>query len=123
MFYITELRQYCLSKAGCTESTPFDIETLVFKVGNKIFLITNIEHFEEISLKCDPELAQNLRAQYPDAVRAGYHLNKKHWNTINLRGGMPLPEVLGWIDHSYSLVFSSLKKVEQQAILTAENQA
>lgn len=78
---IEELREYCISKKDVTESFPFDETTLVFKVRGKMFALTDLEGELSINLKCDPDLAIELREKYP-AVQPGYHMNKKHWNTI-----------------------------------------
>ncbi|GAB4316583.1 MAG: MmcQ/YjbR family DNA-binding protein [Bacteroidales bacterium] len=104
---IEQFRSYCLGKKGATESFPFDETTLVFKVGGKIFALTGLEQPFRISLKCDPEMAVGLREKYP-AVIPGYHLNKKHWNTINIDGSVNDELLFSWIDHSYDLVYASL---------------
>jgi predicted DNA-binding protein (MmcQ/YjbR family) len=100
---IEVLREYCISKPGVTESFPFDEETLVFKVKGKIFALVNLDGALSINLKCDPVLAIDLRERYP-SVTPGYHMNKKHWNTIYLDGSIPDKEVFSWIDHSYEKV-------------------
>ena len=84
---IEEFRQYCLSKKGVTEEFPFGPDTLVFKVMGKMFALTNLDGDFSINLKCDPDLAIDLREQYP-AVLPGYHMNKKHWNTIAIDGSL-----------------------------------
>ena len=104
---IEKLRDYCLSKAGVTESFPFDENTLVFKVGGKMFLLTDLVDELSMNVKCDPELAIELRERYPE-VTPGYHMNKKYWNTIMLKGDIPESILLEWIDHSYQLVFDAL---------------
>jgi predicted DNA-binding protein (MmcQ/YjbR family) len=104
---IEEYRNYCLQKPGTTEEFPFDKETLVFKVGGKMYALCDIDNFESINLKCDPELAEQLREKY-DAVRPGYHMNKKHWNTVILDGTIGDTHVLEWTDQSYQLVVSKL---------------
>jgi len=100
-------RNYCLSKKGVTEGFPFDKDTLVFKVLGKMFALTDVESFESISLKCDPEKAVALRELYP-VVRPGYHMNKKHWNTVHLDGSIPDNLLYQWIDHSYQEVVNGL---------------
>jgi predicted DNA-binding protein (MmcQ/YjbR family) len=100
---IESLREYCISKKEATESFPFGEDTLVFKTGGKIFALINLDGDLSINLKCDPSLALELRERY-SSVTSGYHMNKKHWNTINLDGTVPDKEVFSWIDHSYSLV-------------------
>lgn len=104
---LDELRSYCLSLVGVTEDLPFDDITLVFKVAHKIFMLTSLEGDLSVNLKCDPDLAIRLREEY-DAVHPGYHMNKKHWNTINLDGSIPDELIYQWIDHSYQLVVHSL---------------
>jgi predicted DNA-binding protein (MmcQ/YjbR family) len=100
---IVTLRDYCISKKGSTESFPFGDDTLVFKVNGKIFALVNLDGELSINLKCDPPRAIELRERY-SAVAPGYHMNKKHWNTVSLTGSVPDKEVFEWIDHSYELV-------------------
>lgn len=103
-------RDYCLTKPGVTESFPFGPETLVFKVGGKIFAITNLENQPlTVALKCEPEKAVQLRETF-EAVQPGYHLNKKHWNTVTADNSVPDRSLREWIDDSYSLVYASLSK-------------
>ena len=97
------LREYCISKKDVTESFPFGDDTLVFKAAGKIFALVNLEGDLSINLKCDPSLALELRERYA-AVTPGYHMNKKHWNTILVDGSVPDKEIFSWIDHSYNLV-------------------
>lgn len=104
---IEDFRNYCLSKPGVSEDFPFDQRTLVFKVGGKMFALADIDYFESINIKCDPVLATELREEYPD-VRPGYHMNKKHWNTIMMQGNVPDKRIREWIDHSYQLVLEGL---------------
>jgi predicted DNA-binding protein (MmcQ/YjbR family) len=107
-------REYCLSKSGVTEDTPFDPNTLCFRVGNKIFAIIDIDKFESVNLKCDPEKAILLREKH-NGITPGYHMNKKHWNTVSCDGSVPTPLLLELVDHSYNLVFSSLpKKIREE---------
>ena len=110
---IEDFRDYCLLKAGVTEGTPFGPETLVLKVGGKMFALTDIDTFGSINLKCDPERAAELREAY-DYVLPGYHMSKKHWNTIDLEGGIPEAELKELIDHSYELVVKSLPKAKRK---------
>jgi predicted DNA-binding protein (MmcQ/YjbR family) len=100
---IVTLREYCLSKKGATESFPFGDDTLVFKVNGKIFALVNLEGNLSINLKCDPAFAIELRERF-SSVTPGYHMNKKHWNTVMLNGSIPYKEVFSWIDHSYDLI-------------------
>ena len=112
--YIDEFREYCLAKKEVTEELPFDVNTLVFKVAGKIFAITDIDKFESINLKCDPEKAEDLRARY-NAVQPGYHMNKKHWNTIINNSDVNDTLLKQWIDESYELVIKGLpKKIKQE---------
>ncbi|MBA4322541.1 MAG: MmcQ-like protein [Odoribacter sp.] len=97
------LHDYCISKPAVTEGFPFGEDTLVFKVKGKIFALANLEGDLSVNLKCDPALAIELREKY-SSVTPGYHMNKKHWNTVLLDGSVPDVEVFSWIDHSYSLV-------------------
>lgn len=107
---IEQIREYCLKKKGATEEFPFDEETLVFKVIGKIFLLTSLDSIPlQINLKCDPEKAINLREEY-EAVQPGYHMNKRHWNTVTIDGSVPLLMIKEWIDDSYNLVSAGLKK-------------
>lgn len=106
---IESYREYCLSKRGVTEDFPFDNLTLVFKVGGKLFSLTNVEEFYSVNLKCDPERAIELRETF-NAVQPGYHMNKKHWNTIVIDGDVPNELLLELVDHSYELVYNSLTK-------------
>jgi len=100
---IESLRLYCISKRDATECLPFGDDTLVFKVGGKIFALANLDGDPTVNLKCNPALAIELRERYSSVI-PGYHMNKKHWNTILLDGSIPDKEVFAWIDHSYDLV-------------------
>lgn len=104
---IEELREYCLSKKGVTESFPFDETTLVFKVMDKMFALTDLEGNLSINLKCDPDKAIELREIYLSVI-PGYHMNKKHWNTVLIDGSVPDRIIRTWIDHSYELVVKQL---------------
>jgi len=113
---IEAFRNYCLSKKGVTEGFPFDNDTLVFKVMGKIFALTDVESFESINLKCDPEVALYLRDQNP-AVLPGFHMNKTHWNTVVIDGSVSENKLMEWIDHSYNLVVKGLpRKLRSQLI-------
>ncbi|MBA3274044.1 MAG: MmcQ/YjbR family DNA-binding protein [Chthoniobacterales bacterium] len=107
---VDTFREYCLARAGVTEGTPFGPEHIVFKVGGKMFALLA---FEEVpataNLKCDPDRALELRDRYED-VQPGYHMNKRHWNTVVLAGSVPDGELRAMIDQSYSLVAASLPK-------------
>lgn len=113
---IESLRNYCLAKKGVTEEFPFDENTLVFKVMGKMFALSNIEWIRPaVNLKCDPERAIELREAY-EAVEPGYHMSKKHWNTVYFDGNVPELELREWIDHSYNLVVKGLKKAEREQL-------
>ena len=114
---IESYRSYCLSKRGVTEEFPFDSDTLVFKVMGKMFALTDVTNFSSINLKCDPEEAIQLRESCA-AVQPGYHMNKKHWNTVLMDDTLPDKLVLSWIDKSYGLVASSLTKTQKIALQT-----
>lgn len=107
---IEELREYCLGKKFVEEAFPFDNETLVFKVAGKVFLLTGIHKKPlQVNLKCDPEKVVELREKY-SAVQPGYHMNKKHWNTVVFDGSVSEKLLKQWIDHSYELVVAGLPK-------------
>ena len=102
---IERLRDYCLAKPGTEEGFPFGPDTLVFKIKGKIYLLTNLESIPlQFNVKCNPEKAIDLRDTYPTSVLPGYHMNKKHWNTIVCTGEIPLRELLSMVDDSYDLV-------------------
>jgi predicted DNA-binding protein (MmcQ/YjbR family) len=112
---VADFREYCLSKPGATEGTPFGSDVLVFKVGGKIFALAALDEVPAtVNLKCDPDLALDLRDQYEE-VRPGYHMNKKHWNTVQIEGGIPTAELKKMIDHSYELVIKGLPKPKAKA--------
>lgn len=112
---IEELRVYCLSLKGVSEDFPFDETTLVFKVVGKMFCLTNLEGDLSINLKNDPEKNIELREAHP-AIIPGYHMSKKHWNTIKMDGSLPNDFVKSLINESYDLVVLKLKKVEKQKL-------
>lgn len=114
---IESLRQYCLSKKGVTEGFPFDDVTLVFKVGGKMFTLASLDETPlRVALKCDPDRAIQLRDTYPESIFPGWHLNKKHWNTLIFEGALSPSLLIELIDHSYDLVVSGLPKKEQQKL-------
>ena len=106
-------REYCLAKPGAEETTPFGPDNLVFKVAGKMFALAGLDEVPaRANLKCDPDRALELRDRY-EQVQAGYHMNKKHWNTVELGGEIPAAEVRKMIDHSYELVVQSLPKAQR----------
>jgi len=104
---IDKIREYCLKKKAVTESFPFDNDTLVFKVGGKMFALLSLNSDFGLNLKCEPDKAINLREQFND-ITPGYHMNKEHWNTLNLNGKLKPELIFELIDHSYNLVKNSL---------------
>jgi predicted DNA-binding protein (MmcQ/YjbR family) len=121
----TRLRKACLALPGAVEEFPFGPGTSVFKVAGKIFAITRLaERPRRVSLKCEPALAEGLRAAHPEII-PGYHLNKRHWNTVHLDGDLPAQLVLDMIEDSYDLVVAGLSRAKQSELrwtgLTADN--
>ena len=116
---IQQLYEFCLSKKGVTEHFPFDEDTLVFKVGGKMFCLTSLQQWEKdepsLNLKCDPDRAEELRAEY-EAIQPGYHMSKKHWNTVRFHSDVNDKMMCKLINDSYDLVFSSLTKKIQAEI-------
>jgi predicted DNA-binding protein (MmcQ/YjbR family) len=114
------VRDHCLGKPETSEDFPFDEHTLVFRVCAKMFCLANLERLPQgINLKCDPETALDLRDRY-EAVVPGWHMSKKHWNTIYLEEDASDEAILGWIDDSYDLVVTSLKKADRVRIQAAQ---
>ena len=120
---IEQLYDFCLSKKGVTEHFPFDEETLVFKVGGKMFCLTSLNEWEKgtpsLNLKCDPDRAQELRAEY-EAIIPGWHMSNIHWNTVAFNGDVSDKMMLELINDSYELVFKSLTKKIQAEIQSQE---
>ena len=108
-----QFREYCIGKPAVSEDFPFDEDTLVFRVGEKMFALLDLPG-ATVNLKCDPEKALRLREQYP-AVQPGYHMNKAHWNTIAL-GSLPERLIREWTDHSYDLVANKLPKKTKEKL-------
>jgi len=104
---IEEYRTYCIKKKAVTESFPFDKSTLVFKVMGKMFALADVDNFESINLKCDPEKAVELREQFL-GVLPGYHMNKQHWNTIVVNADVSDKMLYQLIDDSYAHIVKSL---------------
>jgi predicted DNA-binding protein (MmcQ/YjbR family) len=113
---LADFREYCLNKPRATEGTPFGETVLVFKVAGKMFALAALDEVPATAnLKCDPDLALELRDRY-EQVRPGYHMNKKHWNTIELDGRIPDVELRMMIEHSYDLVVKSLPKAVRKKL-------
>src|SRR5256884_9554325 len=114
---LEQFREYCLAKPPGTEGTPFGETVLVFKIAGKIFALAALDEIPAtVNLKCDPDLALELRDRY-EQVRPGYHMNKKHWNTVELDSGIPDVELRKMIDHSYELVAQKLpRKMRRQSL-------
>ncbi len=106
---IEEFRNFCLALEDVTEEFPFRPNTLVYKVKGKMFALTDLEMFESVNLKCDPEEAVELRERYA-AVKPGYHMNKAHWNTVTMDNSISNAMLKEWITNSYNLVRSKLPK-------------
>jgi predicted DNA-binding protein (MmcQ/YjbR family) len=117
--HIEELREYCISKALTTEETPFGPDTLVFKVLGKVFLLVGLDQVDELTfnVKCDPEYAIELREKYEHTVFPGYHMNKKHWNTVFANRQLSDQALRELIDHSFDLIVGSLSKKDQQKFI------
>jgi predicted DNA-binding protein (MmcQ/YjbR family) len=110
---LAQFREYCLSKPCATEGTPFGPDVLVFKVAEKMFALAALDEMPTtVNLKCDPDWALDLRDRY-EQVRPGYHMNRKHWNTVEIDSGIPANELRKLIDHSYELVAASLPKAHR----------
>ncbi len=116
MIKLEDLRKYCMGKKGVKEDFPFDFNTLTFKVLDKIFVLTDINsEVLRVNLKCTPEHALTLRNIYTQ-VTPGYHMNKKHWNTIIIDGTIPDGEIYRMIDQSYELVLKGVKKSLRESL-------
>jgi len=113
---LESFREYCLSKPGATEDMPFGEDVLVFRVGGKMFALASLDEIPATAnLKCDPDLALELRDRY-EQVRPGYHMNKKHWNTVEIDSGIPDAELHKMIDHSYELVTKRLPDAKRKLL-------
>ncbi|MFD2163407.1 MmcQ/YjbR family DNA-binding protein [Paradesertivirga mongoliensis] len=106
---IETLREYCIQKKGVTECFPFGEDTLVFKIGEKMFLLTSLQNPISFNAKCDPEKAVALREEFEEIV-PGYHMSKVHWNTVSMEGRLSEKQLKELIDHSYELVYNGLSK-------------
>jgi predicted DNA-binding protein (MmcQ/YjbR family) len=120
---IQQLYDYCLSKKGVTEHFPFDEDTLVFKVMGKMFCLASLQEWEKgnpaLNLKCDPDYAEELRAEF-ESVQPGYHSNKKHWNTVYVNREISDKKIVHFIHHSYELVVSKLPKKDRDLLREME---
>lgn len=116
---IERFRELCLQKAGATEEAPFGPDTLVFKVGGKIFALASLAPFDGVNLKCDPEKAAELREAH-EGIRPGYHMNKKHWNTVLTDGSVRDALIGELVEHSYGLVVAALPKKLRNALPGAD---
>ena len=117
-----DLNNYCLNKGYVTTAFPFDDETLIYKVGSKMFVLTNIKsQIFSINLKCDPLMSIDLRQEY-EAIKPGYHMNKLHWNTITINESLSDEKIKFLIDLSYDLVYNGLKKSEKIALETKKHE-
>jgi len=113
--HIEAFYHFCMGFPGAEEDFPFDENTLVFKVMGKMFALADVDEFESINLKCDPVRALELRAAYEE-VQPGYHMNKKHWNTVSMQGGLPDELIKELIQHSYDLVVAKLPKKDREKL-------
>lgn len=112
---LDQLQAYCAKKKGVSWDTPFGPDVLVFRVAGKIFALAPIDVFETVNLKCDPERAIELRERY-EGIVPGYHMNKRHWNTVDVTGAVPNKVLLELIDRSYELVRASLPKKTREGL-------
>lgn len=109
---LEDYRNYCLQFPGVEEGFPFDTKTLVFKVAGKMFALCDVDDFQGVNLKCNPERSLRLREEYT-SIRPGFHMNKQHWNTVGLYGDVDDRLLLELTDHSYDLIRASLPKKKQ----------
>jgi len=113
---LESLRDYCMELPGVTEELPFGPDTLVFKVMGKMFALTSLDSSAfSFNVKCDPEKAEELRASYTD-VLPGYHMSKKHWNTVRVTGSISSELLFSWLKDSYDLVANTLTKMAKQEL-------
>ena len=113
--HIDEIREYCVNLPVVTEGFPFDNDSLVFKVMGKMFALIPLEKGSGVSLKCDPERAIELRAEWEE-IEGAYHMSKKHWNMLDLNGRLPRDLVWELVMHSYNLVVKKLKKADREKL-------
>ena len=112
---LAELREHCQVKAGYSEDLPFGPDVLAFRVAGKIFALMDVDNFESVNLKCNPERAIELRELHAGII-PGYHMNKAHWNTVRMDGSVADRLVIELADHSYELVRDSLPKKVREAL-------
>ena len=112
---IEDVRLWCMAKKGVTEDFPFDGTTLVFKVSGKVFLLTDLVDDLFVNVKCEPEKAVELREKY-SCVQPGYHMNKKHWNTVSVDGSVSDKLIKEWIDHSYEETIKGLTRKQKEQL-------
>lgn len=118
---IETFRESCLRLPACEETTPFGPDTLVFKVCAKAFALLSLDEEDgRVNLKCDPERALELREEFPEQVLPGYHMNKKHWNTVLLENGLPDRLIMDLLRHSYELVVQGLPAGDKQRLRELE---
>lgn len=113
--FIDEFRDFCLSLPEVTEGFPFDQDTLVFKVNNKMFALTGVIEFDFINLKCDPEKAIQLREEY-EAVKEGYHMHKKQWNSVYVNQDVDDQQIYEWTLDSWKLIVEKMKKADRERL-------
>lgn len=113
---IEQIREYCITKSGTSEGFPFGEQTLVFKVMGKMFALLPLDNPVSMNLKCEPEYAVELREEYPETIKPGWHMNKKHWNTVSLNGVLRDSMLKELIDHSYLQVVKGLKKADREQL-------
>ena len=119
--HIEQLREYCLSKPAVTESCPFGPDALVFKVADKMFLLTGMDSQPlSFSAKCEPGYALELRDRYPHTIQGAYHMNKRHWNQVACNGELSDQQLMELIDHSYDLVVAGLTKQARRMFFGSE---
>ncbi len=114
---LDEIHELLLAQRGATDDMPFGPDTAVYRVGNKMFALIALERMPpQVNLKCDPERAMELRERYPDGVLPGYHMSKKHWNTVLIDGTVPRALLVELVEHSWQLVFDGLTQAARAAV-------
>lgn len=110
---LDSFRTFCLDLPGSEETFPFDLNTMVFKVGGKMYALADVDRFESINLKWPPEVNIDRREEYPETVMPGYHMNKAHWSTVAMDGRIPDRVLKEWIRESYDIIVASLPKAKR----------